>query len=343
MKKVLPSGSGCGIIDKGLKNIWKGERVTSEKSKVKAEQAELLIPAQATSAQAEKSEMTASAQVKTANRPKATKASAIKSNALVNKSTPKFTAQAQKNLKSSQERKAYKAVKAKVFEFEKTNRDRIVVIRNGSWYKIGGNSLIFYMNYVGKRLKLSAAPKKDTDFHSEFPEGVLSFRDLDALEERLKKVKIHLSNFEDGWRSYALGFKVSDAELKKMTQEVELQRGKLNRVMMPVSSYPDLYARLRYSVKLVTDQLRKLDGAERAVVGTEASERTLRVAQDYILMANGSLSKGVFFRECKEWVEWMMSWTLVMEEIRVLKLHTCLQLGEHLQKVREMVKSSGYV
>lgn len=258
------------------------------------------------------------------------------------KSKPK--SKSEQKLQQGQARQAYKDVKAKVFKFEQENRKRIVIFKNASdWYKIGGNSLIFYMHFVAKRLKLTVTPRQDTDYHSEFEGGVWSFRDLEEFEARLKKVGMHLHNFGQGWRSYNLGFTVTQSELEAIRKEEEMRWQRLNQVVMPVSSYPDLYAWLRGVMKTVTDRQRRMDKALQPALGNRAAEWTVAMAQSYILMANGKMEKKKFFTECGEWVEWMMSWVMVMEELRQMKMTTCLQLGGTLQKIRQMVQESGVV
>ena len=132
----------------------------------------------------------------------------------------------------------YKEVKRRAFNFEKTNKDSIVVYPvkgDGSWYRIGGTSALLYMQFVMRPLHLSATFRDDTDFHYVFELGTITVRNLDMLKRRIERAGV-LKEIISGGGSYRfrLNFSLTEKEIADLRQEELFRRERLPKIIEPV-------------------------------------------------------------------------------------------------------------
>ena len=71
--------------------------------------------------------------------------------------------------------KIYNELKKRAFAFEKNDHSSIIVFPargDGSWYRVGGNSALFYQFLVMDELGLSVNIKADDDYRYKFESGI---------------------------------------------------------------------------------------------------------------------------------------------------------------------------
>ena len=88
--------------------------------------------------------------------------------------------------------KAYAENKALVMKFEETNYGYLALMRStGGYYKMFGNSALFYVNSIAVKLGLKANLQTDGDYIAKSENGLVSVKDLGKMEDALKTIGVY--------------------------------------------------------------------------------------------------------------------------------------------------------
>lgn len=151
-----------------------------------------------------------------------------------------------------EERQKYLERKKKLFELEKENYNRIIMMRGtrGFWMT-GGHSAVILVNKIAPELKIRIALRRDTDFGEKFKEGVTTFKNLGFYKEKLKLSEyVKLEKEEDDFIFYKLVKKISATEYDVLKRSKEIRRQKLEGMIIKSVPMPTLNTKLSEVLRL---------------------------------------------------------------------------------------------
>lgn len=237
----------------------------------------------------------------------------------------------------------YKEVKRRAFNFEKTNKDSIVVYPvkgDGSWYRIGGTSALLYMQFVMRPLHLSATFRDDTDFHYVFELGTITVRNLDMLKRRIERAGV-LKEIISGGGSYRfrLNFSLTEKEIADLRQEELFRRERLPKIIEPVVMNPELYVAISHVSKRVFEMTSKRqDQFARSVYGRVMVDCASELFEQYLVMTGCSDGKNI-----DAWISLGRTALLLAAKLQViaeLKLwppDKCAVIGKEVLDIKHLI------
>lgn len=191
---------------------------------------------------------------------------------------------------SSETRARYKKRKHIVRALENDNHSKIIAFatlgETGYW-KLIGNSAIYYCYHEARRLKKAVRMRRDTDSYDKDKNGFVAIRDIDAFTKGLAKLGVELTEEIDDptIRVYDTGVKFSDQDLKNMLQREELLVEQMNEMALPKVSDPEVYQKLRLMFEKVVNAHRTTEPALRGLTQEKILEPAFHAEGVYMLMA----------------------------------------------------------
>lgn len=186
-----------------------------------------------------------------------------------------------------------KRTKEYVYDLEKTNRKYIIIYRSGSnWWKMGGNSALYFAYVLARRLKNYRLPKvrPDTDYYYKFETGTVSLKDVDGLVHRLTtELGLKLAKETEYIRVLELEYKMTDSELKRLKDAEHKWHEQANQIVVPENIYPELYFQLERAYTDFCHVLAKMTRPDRVTFGDRIEQLGHRALMDYYHLANGEL------------------------------------------------------
>lgn len=135
-------------------------------------------------------------------------------------------------------------LKAKAMEFESHNNHHLLFFHStNNFVKLAGHSALFFATTIADRIHWRYSLKADTDRYSTSEDGVISFRSLDKIHDRLAEINIFpdqdLTTPE--LHFYQLGKVYSDDQIAKLRDNAHRDLDRIMNIVMPVSPIPSLY------------------------------------------------------------------------------------------------------
>lgn len=240
------------------------------------------------------------------------------------------------------ERARIEEIKAEVLKFEKTNVNRIVLWRcTGTFWKMGGNSALIYKERIAKRLKMTRLPRlvNDTDFFSKFKTGVISIRDINALEKRLKQLKIYPVIWQKDYVSFDLGYSLSEAEINALKKLDRTRREQINQIIAPKVTYPDVYSKLKIVQVDIYYMVSGMDHIGRELVGGSMVQKMRFVMNRYFLMTNGEIAEKEGLTQMYEGVCDLIYRLGEILELGLAETTRALRIGQHLSAIKILINN----
>lgn len=181
-------------------------------------------------------------------------------------------------------------LKAEVMEFEQTNNRHLLFFDStNSFVKIAGHSAVFFAVTIADRIHWRYSLKVDTDRYSTSEDGVISFRSLSTITERLAEINIFPDKtFTDNTElHYFLLPKVySDEQISKLRDNIQRDLKRIMSIVLPTSPIPSLYDAIMQASQLIYYQFKHLsDGFARETVGRQMIELSYSMSQNYLKYA----------------------------------------------------------
>ena len=232
----------------------------------------------------------------------------------------------------------FEKIKAEVFEFEKRNKSKLVAFQSkGGWWKMGGNSALFYYHQVAPRIGAEPKLNPDRDFYSKFSTGIISIKDLPKLTEKLKEVGIEKVKDAEMIKIFDLGYVTSDEEITTLKKAEGAKRKKVNQVVLPKVVLPDIHVHLMEMSQIAYNQFRNADPMQREYLAADFAKEMRDITTGFILMAKGEI-------ECTEGLMQIKSGLVKIEvmlklamELKIWKLDACVRFSDLLIDTNNLV------
>lgn len=187
-------------------------------------------------------------------------------------------------------RQRQKAIKGKAIFFEETNDHHLLLFASteGFW-KMAGNSVLFYSLKVAERIGRRCKVVPDKDKYSVSEDGIISFRMVDRLAEQLAELDIvpdtELSTPE--LQYFKLPRIYTDEQIAKMRDYSKQDLERIQEIIMPQAPMPNLYRAIIEMNRLIYFNTKNMsDRFVRDVIGAPLLAQADAVLRAYLNYAN---------------------------------------------------------
>ena len=242
-------------------------------------------------------------------------------------------------------RKYYDA-KIVAMKLEQVNDSKLILFPSvgegevGEWYKMGGNSALFYKNIVGPRMgRKNIQIRRDADMNHRFRDGVVAVHWKQKFMEKM--IKIGCEKFEEnelGMLFFDLGMKYSKSEIEMYRDAEKLERDKLGQIIVPKNNYPDLYGIFLQLAKLVPPKVKRMHPAYREMFQKDLTVNLIMISKNYTKMANGDIDKKTALKNILDAVDNLLAVLAVVAENGLFGVAECARIGEILADLRAVTK-----
>ena len=241
----------------------------------------------------------------------------------------------------AERKKRYEKEKYRVYAMEQENRSHLILFRStNGWWKMGGISALYYAHYVAKRIDRKANVFPDGDFFSKFWTGVVSIRNLDSLEDKLRTLKIYrnLKLSTEGVVVFDLGVKIGEQTVNELLHMRENQERQLNTMVMPESVMPGLYMALLEGLKITVHANDHIPAHMREQLGNQMTERARTTVVNYLLMSRGVAKKEEMLKKILLSVEMLMGDAKIMGELDIWTMPRCIEAAKQWLDARKLIR-----
>lgn len=181
-------------------------------------------------------------------------------------------------------------IKARAIEFEQTNNRHLLFFQStNNFVKVAGHSALFFAATIAERIHWRYSLKVDTDHYSVSEDGIISFRDLGVVEEKLAAINVFpdhaLSTPE--FHYYQLAKVYNDEQIAKLRDSAKQDIKRIMNVVLPASPLPTLYDAIAQANQLIYFQFKHLsDGVARDTIGKRMIMETYDLTLQYLQFAN---------------------------------------------------------
>lgn len=253
-----------------------------------------------------------------------------------------------KNDKAPEVRKSYKIYydgKMVAQKLEEDNYSRVIFFPSVTstyfdpeWYKIGGNSALFYKYYLGPRMGKKPRIMDDTDLRMRFRNGVVMINMQDKYIRDLEGSGCPIEKGEFGLIFVTLDKTFTKKEVEEMIELERIQRNKIQRMIVPKENLPDVYAPIRNLARTLPSKIKKMDGAYRDTFGRTALEAVCEMYRIYFRMGNGRMEKREGLLRLFEELDNVTAMLAVADENRIFNLSTRIRIGENLVDLKSALQ-----
>ncbi|MBQ2638672.1 hypothetical protein IJF91_01255 [Candidatus Saccharibacteria bacterium] len=237
------------------------------------------------------------------------------------------------------ERERYRKIKATIYEKELTNDQHVYVYRSSKeWWKVGGNSALYYKYILGPRLKVAINLKRDEDHYSTFNFGVVSIRDIKSFKERMKKAGMVPGPENDNAIKFSFKEKISLSTIDAIKEDVEFQHERINRLVETRKIAPDMFVLIRQFMSEFWHYSKRYNKYEaRKTITSEVVVEMMKMKRAYAHMANGDVEILDGMLEIKSCADSLMSDISFLEEVKEMGFDKAMKLSMHLGDIKRIV------
>ena len=226
---------------------------------------------------------------------------------------------------------------------EDKNNSRLILYPSLSgvkdeWYKMGGQSALFYKYIVGPRLKKKPIIRKDNDLRHRFKHGIVAVHWGDKFMQDVAELGLEVKRIDYGIIIVELGRSYCAKEIEEMRKREREEQDKVKRIILPEKNYPDLYGLLRQLMQILTPKIKKMDTVYREVFGKDMLEILVKMVEVYFRMANGRIAVEHAREEMLGCVDDMTALLAIMDENQLFDLVTRTRIGETLIDIKLAIK-----
>lgn len=246
----------------------------------------------------------------------------------------------------NEERKESVRAKALAFEMEKVNTDMIILFPSTrGWYKMGGKSAMFYWTYVAKSIGRRVKLRSDTDRYSTFSEGVISIKKLKLLEEKLAEVNAF--PVKEGVPKGLIAFKLerpfTEEEIRQMYHTQEMLTEKINQMVRPKVTMPQLNAALYDLLKKIKSAIGQMNSWQCQAFGLPEMEQLLRLREGYMVLGDGLAAPGSTLVDMLRTSERLKNNITLAEEVSAWEKGKALKALEDLVLIDRIVREKLHI
>lgn len=240
-------------------------------------------------------------------------------------------------------RQKYYDGKLIVLTLEKQNNDKLFLFPSiskveGEWYKMGGNSLLFYRYYVAPRLKKKPKCLYDKDIKYRFKDGVVAIHWIDKFIENMRKLKLEATKEEYDIVTVELGQSFSAAEIKEMRERERSDDKRFRNTIMPKENFPDMYRHIRVLAQLIIPSVKRMDGAYRGVFGDRIIRVVMELYEAYFMVTDGLKTKEEGYTLLRGLAQKLSGLILLADEVEWFDFATRTRVGETLVEFKAAIE-----
>ena len=243
-----------------------------------------------------------------------------------------------------EDREALERIKTIVFQLEKENFEYIFVYYSGkNWYKIGGNSVLFFVNEVIPKSNglLKGNLRADSDYHNKFPDGVISIGNLEKLREKFQALGI----FEEKEKSvgteiiaFKLTKKVSPEKLKKFRGQYIVEKEKLNETLSLYNFDPEFAKIIQELSKETFELVHSMQSLDRILTGNNLFDEVRNLHNTYYVWAKGNSDESEKLDEIEKYLDLITSDILFMIEGGILTAEQVKNFTSKIEALRKIIR-----
>ena len=242
------------------------------------------------------------------------------------------------------EREKYLKLKKFALEREKENYSKLFIIHEkGEWWKMVGNSAIIFHYELAKRAGMRSKLLDDSDFDLKSEDGIVNIKNITDLDAKLNSISIHPLEIKPDYRIYNIGKKYTPSEIEMLKKTKELERGKVNKIILPKTVFPEFYMSLRELLLRVYFSTRIFEPYVREIIGKPMVEKVVELVREYSFMASGEgLDEIEYLDLADDSVKWIIAQMTIVSELRVMepeKIYRILQSAEKLKRSIEKCRA----
>lgn len=228
---------------------------------------------------------------------------------------------------------------------EKTNNSSIIIFesmnknQSSAWYKMVGNSTLFYKYYIGPRLRKSPTIRRDADLSHRAKSGVIALNSKEKFIERMDGLGYKkYQESELGLLIFDLGKKFTTAELNEFKKQSRAAADKFNSIITPKENFPDIYARITELIKLTLPKLSHFNPAYRELIGCTMADNITALAATYLRFANGVIQASEAKTKFSYIVMGLRAQLLVISENRILNYDDLARIGGVIADLESVIE-----
>jgi len=180
-------------------------------------------------------------------------------------------------------------IKAQVMEFETTNSHHLLFFNSTNGFvKLAGHSALFFAATIADRIHWRYSLKADTDRYSPSEDGVISFRSLEKVHDRLAEINIFPDSLLETpeLHYYKLSKVYNDEQISKLRDHARRDLERIMTIVLPTSPIPSLYDAIMQTSQLIYYQFKHLsDSLARDTIGHQMVLTTYQMANEYMKYA----------------------------------------------------------
>lgn len=225
---------------------------------------------------------------------------------------------------------------------EENNNSKIIAIPSlnknakDEWLKLGGNSAYFYKYFVAPRLnKKPPTIHQDTDFNHRFKSGIIAVHWKDAFIKNMKSLKLEPTE-ESGLLIFQLSHKYTKAEIKKLHAKENAANEKINQLLKPKITIPELYNQFLILAQTLPNKIRKLDIFYRQFYGAQMNNILIKLFENYIELSEGG-DKDKIKQHLILYINHLNAILIILNENHALDNSTVERLGTLMVDIRNSI------
>ncbi len=247
---------------------------------------------------------------------------------------------------SSEARARYKKRKHLVRAMENDNHSKIIAFETlgetGYW-KLIGNSAIYYCYHEARRLKKAVKMRRDTDCYDKDRNGFVAIKDIEAFDKGLATLGVRLTDqFDDPTiRVYETGVVFSEEDLRNMLQREELLEEQMNEMTLPKVSDPEVYQKLRLLFEKVTYAHKATESTLRKLTQEKMLEPAFHAEGVYILMVRDDYDLEQARKLILFDLERIIVGVKILQNAKIWPLNKLWEIAELATSCKALVKKMG--
>ena len=226
---------------------------------------------------------------------------------------------------------------------EEKNRSRLILYPSLSgtkdeWYKMGGQSALFYKYIVGPRLKKKPVIRKDNDLKHRFKHGIVSVHWGEKFMNDVKTIGLDAKKIDYGIIVVEMEREYTANEILEMRKREQVDAEKVKKIIMPKKNFPDIYGLIRQLAQILPPKIKKMDGVYREAFGMGMLKDVASLTKIYFKMANGRISEELAREKMFLEIDNITAVLAIADENQLFDLVTRTKIGETLVDLKVVIK-----
>ena len=235
-------------------------------------------------------------------------------------------------------------IKEKVVALEEGNRKNLILFKStGNWYKMGGNSALFYYYDIAPRVGVSPKLQSDRDYYSKFEHGVISIRDIKAFGVKMSLIDVRLDKKQTEGEDiivYTLPNTYTEEEIARLMNVEKVKHDQFNAIVKVVNCRPKYYTDLRIATKKIYEFVRKSEPILRGTLGKDLFNNMRAANVSYLSYTRGAEDIETHFRSSAKNIKDALNVVTILMEIEVMPLDFAIEIANSLTGLLDNLRKS---